>query len=309
MFLSVALKKPNGPSYGWIDVLGKNDDCKNETDWQTGDDINKWIRYVMKERNHFTHFIFYNDEEPGESKSTSKGHAKGVLAWNDKKLGWLIHSVPKYPQTTLFPSIDESQLIYGQSFLYVENEYTQEIFSKIMDHLKIMDVHIYFNSSNSSNSSNKQHHDQPSVFSFSENVIHVAKHHSWGKDLYEDFVGSYMKSPVLCSTWVKPPSPSTDVVKNVRTIKWSTGEEYQTSQDHSKYAVSMNAEHPWVLIGDINHMISQTKRGGGGMMVRDVKLWQAVNRLFIDYTEIVLNPNQDSKDKKWWECFGKCFFS
>jgi len=50
---------------------------------------------------------------------------------------------------------------------------------------------------------------------------------------------------------------------------------YMETQDHSKWAVSQSR----VWIGDLNHMRSQEKRGGGGMVIRDMALAAAFSSL------------------------------
>jgi len=308
MFLSVALKKPNGTSYRSMNVY---DEKRDDEEWKLGDDINEWIRNVGNAilSNKSSNIICYNDEEPGESKSTSKGHAKGVVIWDTKRIGWLIHSVPKYPDITnekTFQQIDNSQLIYGQSFLYMEIDYTQSVFKTILQHLSLMEVHIYHQTDSSPEIHVKE--KLPVTYHFTKNVVHIAKSSTWGKDLYEDYLCDYINSSVLCETWGKPYTPSTSKVKNARNVKWSEDEQYQSTQDHSKYAVSMDQDRPWVLFGDLNHMGSQARRGGGGMLIYHPVLWSAMNRLLIDYTEIIPNPNHKHEHvKKWWDCFGwKC---
>jgi deoxyribonuclease II len=314
MFLSVALKKPNGTSYRSMNVY---DEKNNDEEWKCGDDINEWIGSVIRSINNIKNnrqrnLICYNDEEPGESKSTSKGHAKGVILWDTNRIGWLIHSVPKYPQMTndnTFHPIEPPQLIYGQSFLYMEIDYTQSAFKTILDHLSLMEVHIYHQTDPSHTLQLARVKEKvPVTYHFRTNVVHVAKSSIWGKDLYEDYLYEYMNSIVLCETWGKPAAPSTNKVKNVRNVRWTDDDHYQTTQDHSKYAVSMDRERPWVLFGDLNHMDSQAKRGGGGMLICHPVLWRAMNELLVDYTEFIPNPNHENQpDKKWWNCFGwKC---
>ena len=313
MFLSVALKKPNGTSCIWMDVMDtENTDCdcldfnwkclsflRFKKKWQKSKDINDWIKRFTK----FKYFICYNDDEPGESKETSKGHAKGVVMWNDKRIGWLIHSVPNYPHLKddlSFEKIEDSQLIYGQSFVYIEQEYTEEIKENILRQIVAMEVHVYEDISltYSSYVLRMSHKNvNPILLPFSDSIVHVSKSSMWKKDLYEDFMCEYIKAPVLCQTWAKPASVSTGNVKNVKTIKRISSDSerdertYQTTQDHSKYAVSMDGNCPWVLFGDINHMDSQRNRGGGGLLIRDYGLWKAVNEIMVDYTDIIINPN------------------
>uniref|UniRef100_A0A6C0KCZ2 Uncharacterized protein n=1 Tax=viral metagenome TaxID=1070528 RepID=A0A6C0KCZ2_9ZZZZ len=302
MFLSIALKKPNGTSYCWMDVGSKKE-------LEMGDDINHWIERVMKNVLNEHSIICYNDEEPGDSKATSKGHSKGVVAWNTQKIGWLIHSVPKYPSVSSSSSslsqIEPPQLIYGQSFVYMEFDFEKDKLCAIIDQLSIMEAHIFHSKiSNPSFLINIHSKKDICISPFSSKIIHIAKSSSWRKDLYEDCIYDHMKSAVLCETWAKPSSPSTDTVKNVKTIRWPNGDKYQTTQDHSKYAVSMDVNHPWVFIGDINHMESQTRRGGGGLMIQDLRLWTAIHHLFMEYTDVVSNPlHEVVRPKKWWACF------
>jgi deoxyribonuclease-2 len=312
MFLSVALKKPGESSCRWANV---HDEKHDDEEWHYGDDINEWIaRVVHKNRKNI---LCYNDEEPGESKATSKGHAKGVVVWDDKRIGWLIHSVPKYPQIkqeNTFEPIEQPQLIYGQSFLYMEIDNSQPVLNTILDHLTMMEVHIYHQTDDGIKNVHISKKDKKNVilYHFTNDIFHIAKSSAWGKDLYEDYLSDYINAVVLCQTWAKPATPSTSKVKNVRTMKWDgdgDDDEYQTTQDHSKYAVSMDSQRPWVLFGDINHMESQTRRGGGGMLIRHPALWRMMNHHLINYTEVVPNPNQKAA-KKWWECFGwKCLKS
>jgi hypothetical protein len=49
------------------------------------------------------------------------------------------------------------------------------------------------------------------------------------------------------------------------------GTTFNSSQDHSKWAVT--DDHVW--IGDLNHMRSQEKRGGGGIVISDDDLASA----------------------------------
>ena len=89
----------------------------------------------------------------------------------------------------------------------------------------------------------------------------------------------------------------------MKNIQWPDGIEYSMSNDHSKYAVSMDSEHPWVFIGDINRMESQYRRGGGGILIKNIELWKRMNEILLSYTDILPNPNfRKPITKRWWEC-------
>lgn len=320
MYTSIALKKPKGTSYGFIDEKSEG--------WQYGEDINRWINEMFI-RHSYQHFIFYNDDEPDDDRGVnlhSKGaHAKGILGWNEKRIGWCIHSVPNYPECSdtfknskIFDPIDKSQLIYGQSFIYIEVDFTLQTLLNIFLQLEMMDVHIYHETISMKNFLKKnkdveekkeyqEYKEYLRVFHFSDTIQHVSKHTKWNKDLYEHFLTIHFQSNVLCETWMKPAIPTSQKVKNVRTIKWENDqEEYYTTNDHSKYAVSMDSENPWIYIGDINRMESQIRRGGGGLLIKNKKYWKLINQILVDYTEQIENPNKIYKPTLFERMCGMC---
>lgn len=62
----------------------------------------------------------YNDEPPNAPVSFIKGHTKGVVLGNKTSGLWLVHSVPKFPNTQTgsyyYPHNGQE---YGQSFLCI----------------------------------------------------------------------------------------------------------------------------------------------------------------------------------------------
>ena len=80
MFLSIALKKPNGNRYGWINVTNTEDcffdffdeDCTKE--WQHSEDINDWIRDIFKGFL-WEDYILYNDD-PYDEKEKRENNEK-----------------------------------------------------------------------------------------------------------------------------------------------------------------------------------------------------------------------------------------
>ena len=59
-------------------------------------------------------YVFYNDEWPDGSSSSTKGHTKGAVAFAGDQGFWMIHSVPKFP-----PAPGE-----GRQYSYASNGYT-----------------------------------------------------------------------------------------------------------------------------------------------------------------------------------------
>ena len=53
---------------------------------------------------------------------------------------------------------------------------------------------------------------------------------------------------------------------------------YTETHDHSKIALSIDPDNPWIFVGDLNRMTSQLTRGGGGFVIIDDKLWNNLNK-------------------------------
>lgn len=79
--------------------------------------------------------------------------------------------------------------------------------------------------------------------------------------------------PCWTQSWVRDVA-SVSERKVLHVVHTTSG---KTTQDHAKWAISApvsNARRCWVWIGDLNHAASQTKRGGGGVVVLgDQRLW------------------------------------
>lgn len=51
---------------------------------------------------------------------------------------------------------------------------------------------------------------------------------------------------------------------------------WESTRDHSKWSVSLDAETPIVCFADLNHMASQVRRGGGALCIRNPMLWETL---------------------------------
>jgi len=260
----VALKLPHG-SHG--------------AEWVRGQfapvDINQWLHQLYTGSS-WTGWFCYNDELP-TSDHTTKGHCKGILTWNATHIGWLIHSVPRFPREfsgSILSSIDASELIYGQSFLYVEQSRAtvdlEDVIRQILwmkpnrFHTKDVPVVVPYNS----------HILEVKILRWSPIMTHLAK----SPDHATDFIGTKLcKEDSLWyeETWKRgleyPPATNVISVENLSVLDTK----YTSSQDHSKWATT--GKKLW--IGDLNHMKSQEKRGGGGMVIADTALANAFRGL------------------------------
>lgn len=256
-----ALKAPHGTAIRTI----------AEGQWIYGNNINAWIRSTYHYNSNsiaphyqYTSWIVYNDDPPGTPASSSThGHCKGILAWNNKTISWLIHSVPNFPSFfdgKQISEIAESELIYGQSFIFLENIDISRL-QDILIQIKIMNPKIY--NTNVDIDWNALDAQYPiREIQFTKTITHIAKARHWGQDLYEHlprrFGGEWK-----CETWIRGHGcTDSHAVKDAHQIIWGSTS-YKRTQDHSKYACSLNH----VCIGDINRMTSQFHRGGGGVVV------------------------------------------
>ena len=84
------------------------------------DNIDDWLYDNMIKNKNWTNELFYNDNPPNsiENVHTGGGHCKGILLWNEAEIGWLISSVPDWPETLLSP-IPHAETEYAQSFIWI----------------------------------------------------------------------------------------------------------------------------------------------------------------------------------------------
>ena len=252
-------------------------------------DINSWLSHLYI-NSEWTNWQIYNDET-GHIISDSKhkkGHCKGIVAWNKKRISWLCHSVPNFPKFfdgKIISDIENSELIYGQSFQYIELEYSEPLIYNILRQLHIMEANIF------SNQLDKVLHfpkiNTIMTLQLSDSITHIAKSPDYHIDIYSEYLAKEYSHTWKVETWIRGHHILEESLLDVSldssnnkiiditslqfdTIKWSE------KQDHSKWATTENDLY-W--IGDLNRMTSQYKRGGGGFICYDAKLASAFNKL------------------------------
>ncbi|TKR69264.1 hypothetical protein L596_021445 [Steinernema carpocapsae] len=234
--------------------------------------------------------------------SAKFGHTKEtsilcVTFFNQTDGIWFIHSVPKFPHSDFY-EYPASGTIYGQSMLCLSLKY---------DQLHKIGKQLYFNRPNfySSQLPLKMSQDNPELAKAiagmyqtgipSSSVVDLvtkrgtkfrsfAKTAKFGKDLYDSLVAPDLKTPLKVETWRRgSPVPldcsASYLVLDALEIKVGTTPQFKFTQDHSKMAVSASKKRPYTCIGDINRMISQFKRGGGTVCLRNFNVWQAYSTL------------------------------
>jgi hypothetical protein len=232
-------------------------------------DINDWLKQLYANSS-WHGYICYNDELP-QGHHTTRGHCKGILAWNETRIGWLIHSVPKFPETFTGNSISPmgpSELIYGQSFLYVEQSRSVVQLDNVLKQIFWMKPNLFHVHNLPPLQPYPSHPLEIKTLQWSKTMIHLAK----SPDHATDFIGTELcklsKEPWHQESWKRgshySPQP---MLHSIKTLCISNTP-FLESQDHSKWAFTTHQ----LWIGDLNHMRSQEKRGGGGMVIQSSEL-------------------------------------
>jgi len=268
--IQVALKLPHGvtgfrydpATRGFISVVN----------------LNAWVRSLYAEAV-WTDYLAYNDEIPGNKKKT-KGHCKGVLAWNTATISWLIHSVPNFPREFTGDTISDiapSELVYGQSFCCIRYTYTEGLLNAILGQLGRMEVHLSHEKARYTLLPVRGSPLQVQEIQLLKRVYHVAKAPQHHIDIYRDYLCKRAQGPLLyVETW-KRGSPLLNPgvgITDICHLEYK-GLPYKETQDHAKWAVS----DKWFFIGDLNRMESQSKRGGGGVLIYDPAMAKAFKSL------------------------------
>lgn len=268
--IRVALKLPNGRAGIRYD--------SNSSKFVSIANINDWISDIYTGAN-WTNWLVYNDDTSELGiKGTARGHCKGILAWNNEHISWLIHSVPNFPRVfkgNNISEIEQGEHIYGQSFCYTQYTYTKSKLDNILQQLVMMEPNI-FNKQMEGDLPKSTKSTEIKEIAFSENVCHIAKSPVHSIDIYSEYLCKKDKSIWTVETW-KRGSKIKKVSNNMLDVETLTYENtmYKDSQDHSKWA----ACEQYCFIGDLNRMESQSKRGGGGLLIRDEKMARAFQGL------------------------------
>lgn len=236
-------------------------------------DINAWLKSVARVSRPWTGWICYNDETKllGITQ-TRKGHCKGVVAWNDERISWLIHSVPNFPRTFApeISNIEPGELIYGQSFASLTMAYSSARLHSILAQISYMQAHVFMQQGAIPEFPKSNRITSIPLF---DDVVHICKPPTVKSDIYGHLAETH-PSPWHVQSWKRGHPIGYTGIHDIQTMRHGDTE-WSSSQDHSKWAVS--DDMTW--IGDLNRMSSQENRGGGGVVIRDRALAQSMRNL------------------------------
>jgi hypothetical protein len=114
----------------------------------------KWFGVIHKEKQYYFNKTFMECDINQEIKNLYKDsgfsewlvYKKGIVAWNLKKISWMIHSIPSFPQVfqgDIISEIDQEELKNQHSFQYIEIDHTLDRLRDIIYQLYFMNVKIY----------------------------------------------------------------------------------------------------------------------------------------------------------------------
>ena len=257
--------------------------------------------------------MFYNDQPPtaaasalpkNQSSGASYGHSKGVVGWEAGSGFWLVHSFPEFPSAIAdgYKGVDESQQIYGQSVLCVSTDATgldivgeqlQYNYAQIYEAI----VPAHATPKDLAAAADGEHFTTATASARELIAIDGTKFTSfsktgqWGKELYADLVAPGLAADLLVETWIRgskiPSSCPTSgySVKNVQMLQFPNLPAFKETQDHSKWAISVDESVNVTCIGGINQMTSQNTRGGGTVCLQNNALWNSFSSLVYQVEE------------------------
>lgn len=246
--------------------------------------INSWIKKLFINKK-WKYWIVFNDQlDKFGLEHTSKAHSKGILVWNNFKIGYLSHSVPSFPSSfngNEISDIDDNGLIYGQNFCYIEFEYSTININTILNLLVNISPNIYMFNSNIKLPDKKKDNKNPIIFEINNNITFISKS-SYNKiDIY-DYISKEYDSNLHVQSWIRGKEiEETENIKHIKIFKGTGKNTYESSQNHSKYGISFDCNKNINIFCDLNRMTSQLERGGLAICIKNIKLWECLNSRII----------------------------
>jgi len=249
-------------------------------------------------------YAMWNDHIPGASSAINgpHAHAKGVLAYASGSGFWLTHSVPMFPKLVSESGspFAPASAKYGQSFICISIDSAGR---KAID--KLMDVdwpQVYDTADNaglgddfSSWATIKARRDSAAPKTLSVDLTSqggqkftaFATQGSWNKDLFEDLISPALDRGFSTESWQNGRGKLPSYVAgqdgkaysetNIKEVAVPDGDHWESSQDHSKWALS--SDHEFFCVGDKNRQEGQRHRGGGTICIKDSAIGEQIAKI------------------------------
>jgi deoxyribonuclease-2 len=235
-------------------------------------------------------FLLYNDEPPlANSYNFTVGHAKGILALQEKTGFFILHSIPKFPlgpqETSSFSGLPSNAYTYGQNAICIS------ISGDVADTLAYA-LHLVVPNIYESSLTDEVKINYPNITSLAQGKISTSplcvnhnlqtvngtpftffsKSTQWDNDLWYACVAQQLQTDLQVESWIRgsaigPSCSDTYQVTDVQSVNFQdfSGFSWSSYDDHSKWATG----NSWTCFGDINRMTSQYVRGGGAICVKN----------------------------------------
>jgi len=286
-----AFKAPNGWDYYYMDADSKSLQPAESAMNDPGSAVSRTLSQVYDEASSLS-YAFWNDETPGGTKvGGPHAHAKGAVAFGSGAGFWLTHSLPAFPKEvgkdgSMFRAASHK---FGQSFLCVSIDTPALVsLARLMD-LNWPEVYSFANGADIGEqifkwvTVGKQDKEAPStlvsdVTSKGGQVFKAfATRGEWNRDLFEDLVSPTFDQGFNTETWQNGRGKLDNYVAgedgknysetNIQQVAFPGGQEWSSTQDHAKCALSMDGH--FFCVGHKNRQEGQRHRGGGTVCVED----------------------------------------
>ncbi|KAL4512091.1 hypothetical protein ABPG72_005093 [Tetrahymena utriculariae] len=301
----IALKLPSSAEYAYCDsencsILKIQSQSLTDVD---SSPLLKTLKQIQQVSSEEYSTLFWNDQPPTQSASSTYAHAKGVMGIGSEQGFLIVHSTPKFPviqNGKIVLGIEPSQQIYGQHYFCISttNSELDRIASAYnVDYPFVYDGNVskihskvfpYFTRM-LKNVRNVEKDQDTINFKTLKGVsmIKFSKSGKWQVPFYDKVAAANLKTSLFVESWGSPqeePECSKDsfsVYSNIFIDFQQNGISYKWTKDHSKYAISSDASKPYVCLGDINRQTSQWKRGGGTVCFQHQQVYNNFKKIMV----------------------------
>jgi len=308
-----ALKSPDGWNFAYFDSNDKAFRRRDETMDDEASPISRTLAQVYDGAADLS-YAMWNDHVPGASVAVggAHAHAKGVLAYANGAGFWLTHSTPMFPKpvgkagSPFAPASDK----YGQSFVCISiGSAGLEVVGKLM---ALNWPQVFSAADNAgmgqgftawAEKSAPEDKAAPQTLAIDitsqggQEFKAFATRGSWGQDLFEDLVSPNFKRGFLTETWQNGVGKLPNYVEgkdgkaysetNINEVATPDGDGWESTQDHSKWAIS--TDHQVFCVGDKNRQHGQRHRGGGTICIQDPSIGEQIAKIIKRTEQVILH--------------------
>ncbi|CAD8069569.1 unnamed protein product [Paramecium sonneborni] len=250
--------------------------------------------------------VVWNDQPFGKSTISDRAHSKGILSASNAQ-GFIInHSTPQFPvfddsQSTIIPGMPSSSSVNGQHYFCVTMTTSQ---INIVAEQYIIAQTL----TQKANAISTFESTYPNIYALKSNTRQIpaqsgsaqvkskggltinviSKNQNLVDDFYATIVAPKLKVGLVMETWgngtggLQEPACSNTYQTYSNIYRNHNGYKFKYTKDHSKFGISIQSAMPYVCMSDLNRMTTQNKRGGTTFCFLHAKMWNVINKAFIE---------------------------